>query len=570
MLEQVYVKKFRKLENLDFKIASRLTLISGVNGIGKSTLLGIIANGSGTKTFKTLNNELFHPDFRNYFILNKNEHRDARKSNDYYEVVLKYLYASNDVFKRVRTSHPNQQKLKLVPRTVDNQNKESDQNTEFIEKSTGITGSGRIPLPTYYLSLSRLYPFGETNITDANIKKVGQRKNINDQEALVNKYIEMYNKVLPRSIDLQNTDLYDTLKPNINTSNFYIELNSSSIITQSVGQDSLSGIINSLLNFYNIKDEQNYKGGILCIDEIDVSLHPDAQLRLLRLLKECAEELNLQVIFTSHSLTIIQEMIKLSTRDEKKYSILYLKNNSRPYLSTQNLFSQIKADLYSKTQYSAPKVKVYLEDDEARFVMFQLINDYLKKYPITHNPLLNCEIISSQIGCKTLLQLPEKDSYFKSIIIVLDGDAKYKNKLKLSEYLDSDPQGLHPISNIPKNIICLPDDFSPEEIVFRALFRLANNENDYSDFWDFVESNETLGNYYPQVILNELEDMINSNHIDRVFLKDWFKTHKSFFDQSQIYPYYFNRVKKTNTDEFCQKLITLIKLKLTQLQSRSF
>src|ERR1700740_1938232 len=45
--------KFRKMRNLHIPIAKRLTLIAGHNGIGKSTILGLIANNSGITSSQT-------------------------------------------------------------------------------------------------------------------------------------------------------------------------------------------------------------------------------------------------------------------------------------------------------------------------------------------------------------------------------------------------------------------------------------------------------------------------------------------------------------------------------------
>lgn len=41
---------FRMFRNLTINISERLTVIAGHNGIGKSTLLGLIANGSELKS----------------------------------------------------------------------------------------------------------------------------------------------------------------------------------------------------------------------------------------------------------------------------------------------------------------------------------------------------------------------------------------------------------------------------------------------------------------------------------------------------------------------------------------
>ncbi|MCU9614130.1 AAA family ATPase [Caldibacillus lycopersici] len=570
MLKNINIKKFRKFNELFLEIPSRLTLISGTNGIGKSTLLGIIANGSGTKSFKTLSNKDFHPEFKDYFILSKDEHRDARKFDDYYEVTLKYNYKNMDIFKRVRTSHPNEPYLKLVPRTVSFDGVQNEVVTNDVYSKTGITESGRIPLPTFFVSTSRLFPFGESKSTDENLTKVTNRKNINNQEHITKNYIEMYNKVLPRSIDPKKDELYETIKPKIKYSGFYVKPDSSSILTQSIGQDSISGILNALLSFENISNEPNYNGGILCIDELDASLHPDAQIRLLRLLREQAEKLNLQIIFTSHSLTIIKEMLKLQNKDKTKFAVLYFRNNLRPYYRGTDTYTSIKADLFSQIQYSMPKVKIYLEDEEARFALEQILKIYEEESE-TKNLLNQCELISSQISCSTLLNLPEKDSYFKDTIIILDGDAKYNKQPNVYNYLENEPIGYNKINNIPSNVLFLPDDFSPEATLFRALYNIAKEEENHLSFWNSVENNINLGNYHPQNILIELDEMIINKKLNRDDFKKWFRSHLSFFEQSGIYKYYYNEIKKQNDIfDFSKNFTKLVDIKLSQLKSKGF
>ena len=62
---------FRMFRNLTINISERLTVIAGHNGIGKSTLLGLIANGSELKSSegKTLLSVLFKHNCMNCFIL---------------------------------------------------------------------------------------------------------------------------------------------------------------------------------------------------------------------------------------------------------------------------------------------------------------------------------------------------------------------------------------------------------------------------------------------------------------------------------------------------------------------
>ncbi|MFT0803704.1 ATP-binding protein [Bacillus swezeyi] len=571
MLKNIKIKKFRNFKYIGFQIPSRLTLISGANGIGKSTVLGIIANGSGTKKYKTLTTKEFHPDFNSYFVLSKDEHKSAKSSDEYYEVILEYEYDEYPVYKRVRTSHPNENRLKLVPRTTNADGVQSDEVTERVKQKTGITASGRIPLPTYYLSISRLFPFGESGITDENLTKVTSRKLIKDQQELIKSYIDMYNRVLPRSFEENSNDMYEVTKPQIG-SGLYIKPHKFDLLTQSIGQDSLSGIINALLSFKNISTDPNYKGGMLCIDELDASLHPDAQRRLLSLLKEQAEELNLQIIFTSHSLTIIKEMLDLQIRKPDKYAVLYFRDNSHPYLSKEDTYTSIKADLFSKTTYSMPKVKVYLEDEEAKFSFEQFLKIF-EGNECSNSSLLNqCELIASQINCDTLMKLPQKDSYFQDIIIVLDGDAKYKNKPDIYKFLLEDPIGYNPIKTVPSNVIFLPDDFSPEESLFRGLYKISKEEEKYYEFWRSVQTNAYgLTNYYPYTILNELEDSIANKELHREAFKTWFEKHKSFFEQSNFLKYYYEEVRKKNEiSEFGKKFNQLFNITLARIKRKGF
>lgn len=572
MLKHISIKKFRKFKNIDFDISSRLTLISGANGIGKSTLLGIIANGSGTKSFRTLINKDFHPEFRDYFILNKEEHVDGRTSDDFYEVILNYKYLETDIRKRVRTSHPNEDRLKLVPRTVNEEGKQNKEYSKKIEKSTGIKESARIPLPTYFVSMNRLFPFGESDSSLEDIIKVNNRKHISDNKLIIQEYIRMYNSVLPNSIDVDGeSGLFETHKPKINYNSLYVMPSDSSILTQSIGQDSLSGIINAVLSFKNISlNNEQYKGGILCIDELEASLHPDAQKRLLKLLKAESEKLNLQIIFTSHSLTIIKEMLKLSHKDKERYSVLYFRNLSKPFLKDDDSYQAIKADLFSETHYANPKVKVYLEDAEAKFVLEQLIYLYENHYSSKNNILSKCEIVISEIGCTILLNLPKKDDYFKDAIIILDGDAKYHKGPNIYEYLETDPTGLCTIKKIPENVLFLPGDFSPEGEIYRILYNLCKNEEKHEPFWSFVETIDSA-NYYSFILFNTLEEMRINNKLTREPLKEWFISYQPFFEQSNIYKYhYFETIKGEIIKEFGENFNKLLSNQLKKLQSRRF
>ena len=66
-------QEFRMLSNMNLEIADRITVIAGHNGIGKSTILGLIANGSEIKKNQgtTLFSLAFQAQFHELFVLDE-------------------------------------------------------------------------------------------------------------------------------------------------------------------------------------------------------------------------------------------------------------------------------------------------------------------------------------------------------------------------------------------------------------------------------------------------------------------------------------------------------------------
>ena len=165
---------------------------------------------------------------------------------------------------------------------------------------------------------------------------------------------------------------------------------------------------------------------MLCIDEIDVSFHPDAQIRLMDLLKKVSEELNLQIIVTTHSLTIIEKICKLQKDDSDKYKLVYLREKDSPYPANHG-YNFIKNDLYSDFT-NTTKLNIYFEDENGEFLYKLLVKTAKQLKLIDYSFDKNLEYIEAKLGCDTLLNLNAQDDYFKSVLIILDGDAR--NKLR--------------------------------------------------------------------------------------------------------------------------------------------
>ena len=53
-IKSMHINQFRALENLTIDIGEKLTLIGGINGVGKSSILGMLAQICSFKIYKEL------------------------------------------------------------------------------------------------------------------------------------------------------------------------------------------------------------------------------------------------------------------------------------------------------------------------------------------------------------------------------------------------------------------------------------------------------------------------------------------------------------------------------------
>ena len=85
--------KFRKLQKLEIIFSDRITVIGGLNGIGKSTILGLIANCSGIRSsqYKSYFNALFQANFQELFHLDENDdYKEKIEDKSYIDIT--YLF----------------------------------------------------------------------------------------------------------------------------------------------------------------------------------------------------------------------------------------------------------------------------------------------------------------------------------------------------------------------------------------------------------------------------------------------------------------------------------------------
>lgn len=432
------VHKFRKLSNLTIPIAPRITVIAGHNGVGKSTILALLAHPSGLTnrhasslalTYTSANNTSY---FDKTFQANFNEIVHIDHSRDYHqklgppktlcEPAVSYLINSQETaVKACRLGPrpgPSSEDARMVARSI----KPTTKTFTSVDGSITIGSSGKVPLPTIYLGMTRVLPVGEAEPgTASSVAKVMHA----DDAALVANFV---NSVISGNNASAATITAQRIK---NTGKMSGQpAHGFDARCVSLGQDSLGSIALALASFQKLKrDWPQYPGGLLIIDELDAGLHPHAIGALVKSLKSHAKALHLQIIATTHSPKLIEavhpesEPLNTSLLD----GVIYLRDTANPTLLQSPTLKQIMNDMALVPPRPAPKVKlpklkIYFEDDEAAAVFKSLVPPAMQRL-LGKKHEVKIEPMPLGVGCENLAALGEHDPYFKQVVMVLDADA---------------------------------------------------------------------------------------------------------------------------------------------------
>jgi predicted ATPase len=409
---------FRKLGSLQIAIAPRVTLIAGRNGVGKSTILALIAGGSGITRgggklhtyFESLPNvgteDILKLSFDRDFVKD-----EAQKAN----VLISYSYGDHSFQKRGNVSG-SESRLRIVPR--------NEPKGELTLDDVTIPADGKVPIPTIYLGMTRVLPVGEA-APESLVFDETTAIDAEDYEL----YSDFVNQVISTGAAASGIVTSQYVR-GTNKHSIHPEYGGYNSTNVSLGQDSLSAIATALASFKKLKRVMgnDYKGGLLIIDEIDAGFHPHAQIALLDELKSKARALGIQVIATTHSLTMLEYAHQDIYSDRKKGSpqdqIVYLKGGLPIELLDASNYDAIYADMHLKTIQAqrTPSIKIYLEDDEAALFLAAILT-VSRRRKIKASTGYNLDVIPVRVGCGNLVGLLKADPYFHSVIFVLDADA---------------------------------------------------------------------------------------------------------------------------------------------------
>jgi len=491
MLKKITVNHFRCFEGKTFEMGKRITVISGHNATGKSTLLGLIGHSCELKKHK--GEPILHKYFRTEFseIFKASPEKDKYRG---YWATLYFEPSLNSSYMKYRSTWQeekgkNEKRFRII-------------SSQFNYNNDKLKNERKYEIPSLYLGLSRLYPLGETG------GKITKKKLITFKDAEErNWYINNYRSILSLNEDIDsfvNLDIDSTKKRFLcaNTDKY-------DYLCNSAGQDNLSQILIAILSFKRLKSSLNpWPGGILLIDEVDATLHPSAQNRLFELLFVMSEQLDMQIVFTTHSLSLLSYIYKC-----KDANNLYRENTNIIYLTTANLelevfvnphWDVINNDMQITSLFdNDEKISVYTEDAEAIW----FLKKALKDFP-SYNRIDFIEIDNSY---SKLLEYRKKDAkHFSKVIIVLDGDVK-----------DSliDPEF--------KNVLKLPGNTSIEELLYKFLLELPPNSRILDPEIGFTKRN--IKDFGPE------NRSIYTDDKPRERYKKWFNDNKEKFETLNVF-----------------------------------
>jgi predicted ATPase len=207
------------------------------------------------------------------------------------------------------------------------------------------------------------------------------------------------------------------------------------------------------------------KYGLVLIDEVESSLHPRAQRRLIRDLAERCRELELQIVLTTHSPYVLEEL------PEKARAHIFESEGTRQVVyGVSPEFAMSKMD-----DIPHPECDLYVEDDRAGVLLTEILT--------RHEPSLvqRCRVTPSGAASvvQTLGLMISQGRFHAPACAFLDGDK----------------------SPAPGCAV-LPGGDAPERVVFEGLQEMnwrgldTRVARSFPDVVDACNSAMTLGNHH--------------------------------------------------------------------------
>lgn len=514
MIKDIHIKQYRKLKNIDIDFSNAITVISGTNGTCKSSLLYLISNSfqevkttapwlkddTIIKNIKSINSGI------NLKIesLTKGDEKYNDPAKGEKGTLFSCVYENGDTLEFRRH----------------NTRKKKDGSTEnrFALKPQYKKGEEE-KLPqcmVIYLGLARLYAFGEYNQEIAKIR-----------QSLPSEYFEIIREIYKSftGVVIENEEM-EAMKGIKRRAKFSTNVDGVDSNTISAGEDNLLIIITALVSlryYYENITPLDGTNSILLIDEMDATLHPAYQYKLMDLFNQYAAAYHIKFVFTSHSLSLLEYAY------EKKNKVIYLLDNITDVKEMEDSdIYKIKMYLRNKTKediYLNRCIPVFAEDNEARTFVRCLFDYYDREYGTDFKRIRSLfHLVEANVSGEALKNIFKDNQLTRSTmrsICILDGDKRSSADL---QYF----------------MTALPGTESPEKMMFDYAIELFEHDNEFWKEQTILELGYTRVNFRDNIKpdidaidekIKKLKDEGKSTKgVIRQENKDTFNKHGRFFE----------------------------------------
>lgn len=311
MYKEISINDFRLFHNQTLLLGKYLTVLSGRNSTGKSTILGMLAN-SGEQKKKdgvTYSERPFRAEFSELF---KGSRQFDEIGADRFTIKLCDENGTETDYRSFRTAwqtkDSSRRKNQVLAceqgtasaaehRDAEPQKFNRFRVIPFKKFEDGKKTEAKFDYPVLYLGLSRLFPLGESKDSSISTKRIAFKSEAHKQW-----FIGHYTSILSMQEGLTQVTNY-SIGETDKKSGIGVNTEQYDYLTNSSGQDNLGQILLAILSFKKLREDQGeqWHGGMLLIDEIDATLHPAAQSKLITLFLQEARDNGFQIVVTTHS-----------------------------------------------------------------------------------------------------------------------------------------------------------------------------------------------------------------------------------------------------------------------------
>lgn len=327
MLQSFSIRGYKQFENLDLNSLANINFIVGNNNVGKTTILeAIYAWACGLNLNMSLHWTVKrHTFFGNPYSLAEAIYSLAKKRNKQIE----FSFSGMDENQKITFSHYiNINNLYFGDGSRDEEfsalqgGNFTGHNNRLVVAKWNISNSEN-DMANYEISIPEFFnqdiqPYKSAGFMDLLAHRLLQQININysqlKRKGLLDDVIKRMKEVFP---EVESIDMIP-----------YPDGTPAPISVKTFGNDYLP--IYSFGDgfqkwFYIISTTVLYKDAIICIDEIDATLHPSAQGDFCKNLIHYASEYDVQIFATTHNIEFIDSFLS----EYNKYKKQHINYNSR-------------------------------------------------------------------------------------------------------------------------------------------------------------------------------------------------------------------------------------------------